>query len=257
MNMADERSLFERLDSIESQNAEILRVLSKTENQQPQPVSTQQTNPSNKQLLEQFLRQAKKSWMWFGTTSQFKKAKTLAIISSIVLLVVGFITSIVTSIACRFYSTFTFFENIWMFLGIFSLIYKIKSQRIYEVNQMANNSTQRSTFDGVGMIFFNKEKKKYKVFRWVAIISTVANIIFVFAMTSKFSVPTLIVELLFLAAIIFEYFMNTNLFMMYSIIYVEGHNLTTNERVVLVLPPGEKQLMPEEEFKNKMPILFK
>ena len=60
-------------------------------------------------------------------------------------------------------------------------------------------------------------------------------------------------EVLFLAAIIFAFFMNLNLFARHSIIWVEGHKLTTKEKVVLVLLPGAKQLMPEEEFKKKMP----
>ena len=76
-------------------------------------------------------------------------------------------------------------------------------------------------------------------------------------MGKDFKVGATIMELLFLGAIIFAFFMNMNLFAQYSIIWVEGHNLTTKEKVVLVLPPGAKGLMPEEEFKKKMPFFYK
>ena len=254
--MADDRSLFERLDSMEAQLNEILSLSSKNTNEPKQNATVNTNKPTEKQLLEKFLRQSKKSWMWFGTKIEFNKVKRMAIISSLVLLIVGLITSIVTSVVCKFYTTFTLFENIWMFLCIFSLSYQIKSKRIYQVNEMAEHSQFRSKFDSVGMIFFDKEKKKYKVFRWFAIISAIANIITVWAWTQEFSLVSTVVELLFLGLIILEYFMNAKLFLQYSIVYVEGNNLSTNERVVLVLPPGAKNLITEEEFKKKMPMLY-
>ena len=63
-------------------------------------------------------------------------------------------------------------------------------------------------------------------------------------------------EILFLAAIIFSFFMNFNLYAQYAIIYVEGHNLTTKEEVTIVLPPGAKEFMLEEDFKKKMPFFY-
>ena len=111
--------------------------------------------------------------------------------------------------------------------------------------------------DNLGMTFARKEKVVFRIFKWLAIISVVCNIICIWAGMGKSNqVLATVMEVLFLGAIVFAYFMNLNLFAQYSIIYVEGHNLTTKERVVLVLPPGAKSLMPEEEFKKKMPFFY-
>lgn len=155
------------------------------------------------------------------------------------------------------YSTFTFFENAWMICGIIYLVYATKTQLTYEVNALASSSPTKYERDNLGMMFPRKEKLVFRIFKWLAIISTVCNIICVWAGMGKGNqVATTVMEVLLLGAIIFAYFMNLNLYAQYSIIWVEGHNLTTKEIVVLVLPPGAKQLMPEEEFKKKMPFFY-
>ena len=254
--MAEERSLFERLDSIETQNAEILRLLSRSIIQ-PQPI--QQTivkQPSDRELVQQFLKDSKKSWMWFGTNTEFKKRKMIAIISLLILLIVGLVSTAITSISCGIYSTFTLFENAWIIFALIYLVYAVKAQRIYEVNELAANSSTKYEKDKLGMMFAGKEKIVFRIFRWLAAISVIANIVFIWTRRSDFSVLATIIEVLFLVAIAFAFFMYLNLFSQYSIIYVEGHNLTTKERVVLVLPPGAKQLIPEKEFKEKMPFFY-
>ena len=255
MNMADERSLFERLDSIESQNAEILRMLSKEE-KQPQKIEPQQPKPSNRQLLEIFLRQAKKSWMWGGNKAEFKRSKAFAIFADVILLIVGLVSTIVSAICFKMYSTFTFFENIWLIFIIIRLANAIKSKRIYEVNEFSRNSSTKFKRDNVGMLFPNKEKTIFRVFKWITLISIICNIVCIWTLGKELKAFSTIMEILFLGAMIFAFVMDVNLYSQYMIIYVEGHNLTTNERVVLVVPPGGNELMPEEEFKKKMPFLY-
>ena len=66
-----------------------------------------------------------------------------------------------------------------------------------------------------------------------------------------------IMEVLFLGSIIFVWFANIVFFYSgYSIAQVDGYNMTTKEKVTLVLPPGFKQLMTEEECKRRMPIFY-
>lgn len=278
--MPKERNLFGMLDEISAGQAEILGEItgvkthvSDTDSRiaeiekelqalkaKPVAQNTQvRTAPkmSDKEILQTFLKQAKKSLMWFGNNADFMRWKTLAIVSSLLLLVIGLITTIVSSVCVRIYSPFTFFENVWMVFGIIYLVYATKSQKIYEVNALAANSFLSNEKDNAGMIFFNKEKAIFRVFRWLAIISVIGNIIAIWAGMGKSNQAlATIMEVLFLGAIIFAFFMNLNLFAQYSIIYVEGHNLTTKERVVLVLSPGAKGLMPLEEFKQKMPYFF-
>ena len=278
--MVDERNLFGMIDEISTNQAEILgeitgvkthvsdtdvkiaaleQEISKLKNQptvQPRPVDVV-PQKSDQEILQTFLKQSKKSWRWFGTKGEFTKWKTLAIISLLILLIVGLATSIVSTVCFKMYSTFTFFENVWMIFGIIYLVYASKAQLTYEVNTLAANSSTKYDTDKLGMKFPRKEKAVFRIFKWLAIISVPCNIICVWAGMGKGNqVFATIMEVLFLAAIIFAFFMNLNLFAQYSIVWVEGHNLTTKEKVVLVLPPGAKQLMPEEEFKKKMPFLY-
>ena len=280
--MAENRNLFGMLDNISANQAEILseitgvksqvndsdsriakleKEIQNLKNQSAQPkqvvVNKVQPQPSNQEILQQFLRQSKKSWRWFGTKGEFTKWKTLAIISLLILLIVGLVTSIVSTICFKMYSTFTFLENVWMVFGIVYLVFASKTQLTYEVNALAANSSKKYDTDKLGMKFPRKERVVFRIFKWLAIISVPCNIICIWSSMGKSNqVFATIMEVLFLAAIIFAFFMNLNLFAQYSIIWVEGHNLTTKEKVVLVLPPGEKQLMPEEEFRKKMPFFY-
>lgn len=278
--MADERNLFGMIDEISTNQAEILgeitgvkthvsdtdvkiaaleQEISKLKKQPTVQLRTVKVVPqkSDQEILQTFLKQSKKSWRWFGTKDKFTKWKMLAIISLLMLLIVGLVTSIVSTVCFKMYSTFTFFENVWMIFGIIYLVYASKAQFTYEVNALAANSSTKYDTDKLGMKFPGKEKAVFRIFKWLAIISAPCNIICIWGDMGKGNqVFATIMEVLFLTAIIFAFFINLNLFAQYSIIWVEGHNLTTKEKVVLVLPPGAKQLMPEEEFKKKMPFFY-
>lgn len=280
--MSDERNLFGMLDDISANQAELLNEITgvktqvsdsddritelekeiqnlKRQSAQPKTVAPNATQPKPTQndILQTFLKQSKKSWRWFGTKSEFSKWKTLAIISLLISLIVGLATSIISTICFKMYSTFTFFENVWMVFGIIYLVYACKAQLIYEVNALASNSSYKYETDKLGMKFPRKEKMIFRIFKWLAIISAPCNIICIWAGLGKSNqILATVMEIAFLGAIIFAFFMNLNLYAQYSIIWVEGHNLTTKEKVVLVLPPGAKQLMPEEEFKKKMPFFY-
>ena len=281
--MGEERSLFDRLDDIAATQADILDEVvgiksqtSSTDNriseleaeinrlknnpqQKPQPVNKPQQISTSNELtpFQLFLKRARKSWRWFGSRSEFKRQKNLAIISLIILLVVGLITTIVSSICFKMYSTFTFFENVWMVFAIISLVYAIRAQYKYEVHALASNSPEKYRRDKLDMMLPVKQKAVFVVFRWLAIISVVCNVICIWTLGKDTKAFATIMEVLMLGAIIFALLMNSNLFAQYSIIYIDGHNLETNEKVVLVLLPGAKELMLESEAKEKMPLLFK
>ena len=262
--MAEEKCLFdyakETQEIVKSLEARVGSLEAKVgaENQ-PRVFAQSQAKPqpTPKELLYKFLKQSKKSWRWFGTRKEFKTKKTLAIISLIFLLLVGFITTIVSTMCFKLYSTFTLFENAWMIISIIYLVYASKATYIYETNALAASSPLKYKTDAVGMKFHGKEKLVFRIFKWLAIISVVCNIIVIWAgMGKDYKVLATVMEVLFLCSIIFAYVMNNLFFFInYLIAWVEGHNFSTNERVVLVLPPGAKQLMTEEEF-NKTMWLF-
>ena len=278
--MSEQRNLFGILDDISANQAEILTSVTGVKTQvsesdqkiaelekaiqelKRQQISKQtvtvnkpvQPQQSQKDILYAFLKKAKKSWRWFGNRSEFSKSKNLAIFSTFLMFIFGIASTVLTAISCKGYSYISIFENIWLICGLFFLTYGLKSQYIYEVNALASNSPLSYERDEVGMLFSDKEKIIFRVFRWLAGIAAVANIIFMWTRKSDLTVFATIMEVLFVASIIFAFFMNLNHFSQYCIAWVEGNNLTTNEKVVLVRMPGDKGLMTEEEFRKKMPI---
>lgn len=260
--MADERSLFERLDSIEATGqannkmlAELLGTLQQPT--KPIPQQNQTKEQSDRDILIKFLRQAKKSFRWLGKKAEFAKSKNLAIFANILLIIVGVVTSVISTICFQMYSTFTLFENIWIVFSIVTLSFLLHNQLTNEVNDLAKHSPLKYQKDNVGMLFPVKTKLVFRVFKWLAIISIVCNIVCIWTEIGKNTkVLATIMEILFLGAIIFALIVTSNFYLVYSIPWVEGHNLTTNEKVVLVLPPGAKGLMTEEECRSKLPFLF-
>lgn len=258
--MADERSLFERLNSIEETSKannqmleQLLGTLKSEQIQQP----SQSPRMSDKDILLKFLKEAKKSLRWFGTKAEFNRTRNLAIIANIILIAVGIITAIISTISFRMYSTFTLFEDIWIIFGIVTLSYLLHNQLTNEVNDLARHSPSKYQRDEAGMFYPTKTKLSFRIFKWLSFISIVGNVICVWSgMAKDAKIIVTIMEVLFFGAMIFALIATSNFYLMYSIPWVEGHSLTAKERVVLVLPPGGKQLMTEEEFRNKFPIFY-
>ena len=269
--MPEDKTLFEKLDDISAGQSEVLKEISGVKTQigstddrvaelekEIYSLKNQQSynQLSDRDILRQFLKQSRKSWRWFGNRKQFKNHKYLTIASLILFLVLGLISTIVTSICFGYYSAFTLFENIWLVFGIIYLVHAFKAKQLYEVHALAENCSIKYVEDELGMMFPRKERPIFRVFKWLAVIAIVVNIILIFALGHKVQIAAFIIELLFLGAILLSTFINFSFFAKYSIIYVHGQNLVTKEKVVVVLPPGAKDLMLEEELKMKMPQLF-
>lgn len=233
------------------------RQLTPQTNSQPLNQQNQQNNQmSEKEVMHWFFRNSKKSWRWMGNQKEFSKARSLSIFAQTLLLVLGFASSIVTSISVKLYTTFTFFENIWLIFGILLLAYAIKSRIRYESCSLAKNNNYKYKKDQFGLWNPGKEKIAFRVFRWIGLISVVFNIIYIWMKMSNISLLATILEILFLGAIILSFFMNVSLFAQYSIVYLEGKNMQGTEQITLVWDPIIKQFLTEEEYKTKVPFLF-
>lgn len=219
-----------------------------------EPAKNVPTNkPSDKEVMHWFFKNSKKSWKWLGSQKEFDKCKVLTIFSHLLLLLLGFSSSIITSVSVKIYTTFTFFENIWLIFGIFLLIYALKADIKYESSKLARNNSYRYKQDQFGLWNPGKEKGLFKAFRWIGMISTICNIAYIWILASKISWLATIFEVLFLGAIIFSFIMNASLFSGYDIIYLQGKNMKGTENITLVWDPLFKKLMPEEEYKKKIP----
>lgn len=280
--MPKEKCLFERLDDISADQSAILSTVTdvkkethensseiaalreeieklKQERSVPQAQTREVKNQQTSQnLFMAFLKQSKKSWRWFGTLKEFKNRKALSIILLVVFLLVGLSASVISTLCFKMYSTFTFFENALMIIGIIFIVYSAKTKYIHEVNDLTKSTPYKYETDNIGMKFPRKERLVFRVFKWIAVISTACNVIFIWAgMGKDYKVVATILELVLLVVIIFAFFITPSLlFSNYSIIWIEGYNLTTKQKVTLVLPPGAKELITEEEFKKMMPFFY-
>lgn len=276
--MNEEKSLFGMLDDISTDQVGILDKITEVKNQVDDSTSrinelekelqdlktsnnsakSKEANLKENEIIRTFLKQSKKSWRWFGNNFEFNKHKKLAFISMLIMLIIGVASTITTSVCFKIYSTFTFFENIWMIFGIIYLVYISKTKLIYEVNELSTNSSFKYETDKLGMKFQRKEKLVFRIFRWIAIISIICNVIAIWAGLGKGNqILATILELLYLASIVFAFFMNLNLYAQYSIIWLEGYKIGSKEKAILVLPTGAKHFILEEEFKKKMPFFYK
>lgn len=278
--MNEEKSLFGMLDDISANKVVFLKEITGVKNQvddstsrinelekelqdlktqsSNNPAKSKEANLKENEIIRTFLKQSKKSWRWFGNSSEFNKHKKLAFISMLIMLIIGVASTITTSVCFKINSTFTFFENIWMIFGIIYLVYISKTKLIYEVNELSTNSSFKYETDKLGMKFQRKEKLVFRIFRWIAIISIICNVIAIWAGLGKGNqILATILELLYLASIVFAFFINLNLYAQYSIIWLEGYKIGSNEKAILVLPTGAKHFILEEEFKKKMPFFYK
>ena len=276
-----EKSLFERLDDISSTQEDILdaingvndnlsdseRRISRLEQEikqiKAQPIQQRQV-AINKQIqpneppLKTFARQARKSWRWLGDKKEFAKAKNVAILLSVIALVFGLISSIVTTISCGMYSPFTGLENVWIVFLIIYIVFASKSRLKYDANLFGSATTFRCQRDEVGLVVpIGGEKVVFRVFRWITLISIVFNIVWIWMHQSDYSIAATIVEILFAVFIVISFFANVNLYAQYCIIWLDGRNLTTGEPVSLIRMPHAKNFITEKDAREKIPFLFR
>lgn len=264
--MADnERSVFERLDDIESsqstalaQNEKIIELLNNLNNQRivnKASVEKQKQNVNQQQVLRQFLKDSQKEYIWFGPLNEFYKSKSIMIVVSISLMIIGLLSTVFTTIACGFYSTFTLFENIWFIFACIMLLHSIYvKKRMIDVD-LKNHVNTKFIQDKDGTWRnTNQEKKAYKIFRIIAYISVFANIVLIWIRSDgAIAVGATIFELLFVGLSLGLMFAYVDLFCMYnSFILYTGKNYSNGNYITLIFDVYGKKLATYEEYKEKM-----
>ena len=262
--MAEERTVFDRLDKIESDNEtskkmleDILNEIKNEKNGNHKLEKRIEPKQNDQEIFLQFLRGSKKYRRFFGSYNEFNREKGFAIFSIIVSLIIGLVATVVSSISFRMYSTFTFFENAWMVCCIFYLIYDVKAKQLYDAEAMASNSSKKYLRDEIGMPVPVKEKLMFRIFKWCAIFSPMCNIVAVWVGLGKsLNVPLTIIEAFYLLSVFAILFTNMIFYDDYSIIWVEGKSFLSGEYVTLVRLPASKSWMLESDFKKKFPVMF-
>ena len=258
------QNVFDRLDSIEAsqsatqaQNEQILDLLNKLSSQsikQHVEVSPQ-VQVSNQELLREFVRKSKKEHVWFGPINEFNKSKMIVNMLCVALIIVGIISTILTSIAFKMYSTFSLFENIWLIFACILFSYSVNAKKRMSDTDLKDHSDTVFIQDADGTWRnTNKEKKRFRWFRRISYIAVVCNIIVIWVQSQgAIAIIATLFELAFAGITIGIFFAYINLFCMYgNFILFTGRNASNTETVTLIFDVMAKKLAPYEEYKEKM-----
>ena len=263
--MADnERSVYERLDSIEAtqsatqaQNEEIIGLLKNLNNQQPVQQIVER-NPkqqiSDQQLLRDFFKTAKKEHIWCETINEFNQSKIIVIILCVALLLVGVISTVLTSIALKLYSIFSLFENIWLIFACIMFSHSIHLKRRMSHTDLRDHSITEFIQDEAGTWRDNgKEKKRYICFRTISYGAVIGNIIVIwFFSQGAIAITATILELAFAGLSIGLRIAYADLFGMYGLfILYTGKNASNTKNITLVFNVAGNTFAPYEDYKEK------
>ena len=263
-----QNNVFEGLDEIlarqkqaeersRQEHEEILEAINKANAKTAQADQVQRTvNQRNQSWsLKNFINRSVHEYMWLGTKEDFDKDKKLAlllIISSIVSMIV---CTIVATSAFGIYSTFTLFENIWLFLMFFVLKYTYKAKKAYSTIEYSLNSFIIFTPDADGVLRSTVYKKKYKWFLILALISFFLNTVCIWTLHASVPFLVAIFEIGTLVLNILTVYKVTDFFAGYGPIRFSGMNEAGTAKVVLIFDTLMNKLYTEDEYLKTFPFM--
>ena len=244
--MSENKTVFERLDEIDAK-------LDKAISAKPQSETIQLPRENPQVTLKRFITRAKKEYMWLGSRADFETEKQTALKVVWILIGVGLLATIFTSIAFKLYSTFTLFENIWLIMMLCTVKYIHKSQYYHKCFEFSENSFFRFELDGDGVWRCGQLKKKYKWFSVITCICALCNIIVVW-MEANIILALLatIFELaLGVLSIYVFYFKALDYFCGYCHLRFTGRNDSNTQTISIIYDPTFNKLYTEEEYKKQ------
>lgn len=257
MSKVDERlsGVEEGQQEILDGQQEILNRLRTLENAKHENHTVPNNGTDGKTVLKNFVSRAEKEYNWFGTNEEFTKSKKVLMIVQSALILVGLISTILSSVSIDLYSTFTFFENIVLIQTIILLTHTMRAKKRYLHSDLARYNSYKFVLNADGIWRdSNKEKKRYRWLRRISYICVIANIIIIWTMGSgAVRIFATIFELAFLALTIATVFLSINLYCMYCTIVITGLNSSGTERVALVYDCNAKKLFDIEEYEKRFP----
>ena len=248
--MSENKTIFERLDEI---GVKLDKAISGKF--QSETIQLPRENPQA--TLKRFINRAKKEYMWLGSREDFEKEKRTTFLFVWILIGVGLLATLFTSIAFKLYSTFTLFENIWLVMMLCTVKYIHKSQYYHECFEFSENSFFRFELDGDGVWRCGQLKKKYKWFSVITCICALCNIIVVW-MEANIILALLatIFELaLGVLSIYVFYFKALDYFCGYCHLRFTGRNDSNTQTISIIYDPTFNKLYTEEEYQKQFPLL--
>ena len=245
----------------QAQNAEIIKLLKEIKEQGYE--SDEDDEPedvlSDKELLNEIIKDSNKQYMFFGTNDNLQERKKLSITLCIVLVVIGIISTIFTSIAFKVYSTFSLFENLWMIFAIIMTVNLNKLKPVVSDIEMKDISYFDYILDK-DKTWINSyvELKRYKVFRIISYIAVACNMVVVWINgASGFAAAATFFELLFVGATALVLVGRSRLQHKYgNIVVFNCTNPYTDEEFKLVGDFMDRKLYLYEDYMSKFGRIF-
>lgn len=210
-------------------------------------------------VLKNFIAKAEKQYNWMGPTDEFSKCKLAHILVQLAMILVGGISSILSTICLNIYSTFTFFENIVVFGTFFLLCYTLKAKKVYPDYKLAKQNSDIFAKDKDG-IWRNtgKEKKRYKVFRRIGYVCVGLNIAAIWVLGSNLvlQIFATIFEAAFLGLTVAAVFTRVNLYCLYTTVFISGYNASHTEKVTIVHDGITHKLYLYEDYIRDFPFVI-
>ena len=247
--MSENKTVFERLDEID---AKLDKAISG--NSQRETIQLSRENPQI--TLKRFIGRARKEYMWMGSRADFETEKQTVLKFVWILIGVGLLATIITSIAFKLYSTFTLFENIWLIMMLCTVKYIHKSQYYYECFEFSENSFFRFELDGDGVLRCGQLKKKYKCFSVITCICALCNIIVVWTEANMMLalIATLFELALGVLSIYVFYFKALDYFCGYCHLRFTGRNDLNTQTISIIYDPLLNKLYAEEDYLKQFPF---
>lgn len=269
--MSEPKNIYDKVDSVETKmdnmSSKLDGLASQVQNLLSADTKKQSATPSTggiadaeysqsakHNIVKSFIAKAKKEYIWLGSNQDFKKEQLIAVVLMISYMVFGLITTILTSAAIKFYSTFTLLENIWMCMMVPMLISTIKAKRLHECEKLSSAKCFRFDYDSDGVLRIGALKKSYKVFFILSCVSAVANFIVVLSVGQKpISITAAIFEVITAVIGGFASYRDFDFYCGYNSLRFSGKSDFTGEQVAFIYEPFMNKMYTEEEYNKVFP----
>lgn len=206
--------------------------------------------------IQNFTKRANQEYIWVGPSDEFQKEKKTALILILSSILSMVLCTIVSTLSFGIYSSYTLFENIWLFLMLFVLVYTLKTKKSYPALDFILYSFFKLEPDAEGVIRNTGCKKKYKWFFILACIAFLLNILSVWVV--DYSTNQILVTILELVALILNgitVYKVIEFFSGYYAIRFSGFNDRGTAKVVLIYDTVYNILYTEDEYLKIFPFL--
>lgn len=251
-----EKPLSQQIDEMHQDTVAGLSELSLKIDSIAKAQNTNQQNV-NQQNVRMFFKNALKFYKYAGSKKEFKKSKNFVLISFVIFFFLALLTTVVTSISAKIYTTFTLLENVaFIIFSIFG-IRTIGSGNEIQDKQFSKVSISKFSLNKDNLFYpYNKNKSSIKTANILIILGVIFNIIYCWIERSNISLLTTILEVLFCVSGIVLYFALENFSSSYLLVMYKGKN-TNGKDVVIIQDAMLKQYFTLEEHKEKFSFLYK